>query len=527
MEASSNNSVPTNANNAPIFTCLACQVAFYSADQQRTHYRSNWHKYNLKRKVVSLPPVTAESFAQRVLAQQAKEAEASKRAAFSADCKTCKKTYGSENAFTNHMNSKKHKEAEARLLRKLQLEEDTRAEQLAIAESIAAEATRNAADAAAGAVPGSPAAAVAAAGIGVSAPGVASAASAGGMVTDQRGLKVSEFHISDDDEDDDEEDEDSADDSEDQEKSASPSAPMDVDQPRDTEEEKELERRKQEKDIKRQLNQATTEEEVEKLLEKKKAAAPRLDPESDCLFCTHKSDSLEHNIDHMMLAHSFFIPDLEYLVNLRGLIKYLADKLSVANVCLYCNGRGRMLQSLEAVRRHMLDKGHTKIAYETEIDILEISDFYDFSSTYPDAHEHDADEELDPDSLARLGGRGNLGGANGLEEEDGELVLPNGTRIGHRLLQRYYKQTILPERQEKESVVIHKMLTNYNEDPEYSTQVSTTSRNRAMILAQPGGRQRWKDIAQFKEFRKHEVFRTKVGIRNNRLQKHYREQNPL
>ncbi|KAJ2494158.1 pre-60S factor rei1, partial [Coemansia sp. RSA 2049] len=98
MEASSNNAVPTNANNIPIFTCLACQVAFYSADQQRTHYRSNWHKYNLKRKVVSLPPVTAESFAQRVLAQQAKEAEASKRAAFSADCKTCKKTYGSENA---------------------------------------------------------------------------------------------------------------------------------------------------------------------------------------------------------------------------------------------------------------------------------------------------------------------------------------------------------------------------------------------------------------------------------------------
>ncbi|KAJ1663516.1 pre-60S factor rei1 [Coemansia sp. RSA 1813] len=505
--------LPTNGNNDPVFTCMACHVAFYSADQQRTHYRSNWHKYNLKRKVVNLPSVAAETFAQRVLAQQAKEAEASKKAAFAADCKTCKKSYGSENAFNNHLNSKKHKEAEAQLLRRLQMDEDAKAEQHAIAESIAAENNRNAGN--------NSNAANADADAGTKSPATATAK---GVVTDQRGLKVSEFHISDDDEEDEEDDEDEDAKSNDTQ-SQSPTS-MDVDQPQSAED-KEREQWKQEKEIKKQLNQATTEEEVEKLLEKKKAAAPRLDPESDCLFCMHKSDSLESNIDHMTLAHSFFVPDLEYLVDLRGLIKYLADKLSVANVCLYCNGRGRMLQSLEAVRRHMLDKGHTKIAYDTEIDILEISDFYDFSSTYPDAHEHDADEELDPEALLQMGGRRNMPGAGNLEEEDGELILPSGSRIGHRSLQRYYKQTILPERQEKESVVIHKMLTNYTEDPEYSTQVATTSRNRAMLLAQPKGHRVWKSMAQFRDLRKQENFRTNVGIRTNRLQKHYREQNPL
>ncbi|KAJ2708578.1 hypothetical protein H4S00_006897, partial [Coemansia sp. D1744] len=131
-------SVPTNAHSMPLFTCIACQVAFYSADQQRTHYRSDWHRYNLKRKVAELPPVTAESFAQRLLAQKAKTVEDTKRAEFSADCTVCKKTYGSENAFTNHLNSKKHKENEAQMLRKLQKDEDMRAEQNAIAESIAA-----------------------------------------------------------------------------------------------------------------------------------------------------------------------------------------------------------------------------------------------------------------------------------------------------------------------------------------------------------------------------------------------------
>jgi len=56
----------------------------------------------------------------------------------------------------------------------------------------------------------------------------------------------------------------------------------------------------------------------------------------------------------MTKIHSFFIPEIEYLVDLRGLIKYLGEKISVGNVCLYCNGRGKGMKSLEAVRKHMV-----------------------------------------------------------------------------------------------------------------------------------------------------------------------------
>ncbi|KAJ2382868.1 pre-60S factor rei1 [Coemansia sp. RSA 2611] len=472
----SGSSIPTNAQNTPLFTCIACQVAFYSAEQQRTHYRSDWHRYNLKRKVADLPPVTAESFAQRVLSQQAQAVENTKRAEFSADCSVCKKTYGTENSFSNHLNSKKHKETEARMLRRMQEDEDVRAEQEAIAESIAAAVAQ--------------------------APGPAE-----GSADDEqpRVLKATDFPMSDE-----ESDEDSGE-IEDGEQS------MEV----EVGDSEELVRRKEEREIKRQLHQATTEEEVVKLLEKKKAAAPRLSPDADCIFCPHQSDSFESNMEHMSLAHSLFVPDLEFIVDLRGLIKYLADKVSVANVCLYCNGRGRALQSLEAVRRHMLDKGHTKIAYETEIDILEISDFYDFSSTYPDADEADADMQLD---VVRPGGRQSA--APRMEEDEGELVLPSGTRIGHRSLQRYYKQTIPSEQPEKESVVIHKMLTNYANNPEYNNQLIQSSRNRAVILAQPNGQRAWKDIATFKENRARQNFQTRVGVKANRLQIFYREQNP-
>lgn len=57
---------------------------------------------------------------------------------------------------------------------------------------------------------------------------------------------------------------------------------------------------------------------------------------------------------HMTVAHSFFIPDIEFLVDVEGLIQYLGEKISIGNVCLYCNGRGKGFHTLEAVQKHMV-----------------------------------------------------------------------------------------------------------------------------------------------------------------------------
>ena len=54
----------------PSFTCITCRVVFVEADTQRSHYKTDWHRYNLKRKVADMPPVTAENFAERVQAQR-------------------------------------------------------------------------------------------------------------------------------------------------------------------------------------------------------------------------------------------------------------------------------------------------------------------------------------------------------------------------------------------------------------------------------------------------------------------------
>lgn len=51
----------------------------------------------------------------------------------------------------------------------------------------------------------------------------------------------------------------------------------------------------------------------------------------ECLFCSHVSSSLETNLEHMTVKHSFFLPDAEYISDLEGLIVYLGNHYSSRN----------------------------------------------------------------------------------------------------------------------------------------------------------------------------------------------------
>lgn len=92
------------------FTCITCQVLFKTPELQREHYKLDWHRYNLKRKVASIPPVSLDEFERR--AREHKEQEASVNQGESEFCKCCSKLFNTKNAYNNHLNSKKHKLAE-------------------------------------------------------------------------------------------------------------------------------------------------------------------------------------------------------------------------------------------------------------------------------------------------------------------------------------------------------------------------------------------------------------------------------
>nr|CAG4651826.1 EOG090X06E3 [Triops cancriformis] len=92
------------------FTCITCHVAFKEADIQREHYKTDWHRYNLKRKVAELPPVTAEAFQQRVLAHRAQAAELEVANSSTHYCEACGKKFTTVKSYENHVSSKKHQE---------------------------------------------------------------------------------------------------------------------------------------------------------------------------------------------------------------------------------------------------------------------------------------------------------------------------------------------------------------------------------------------------------------------------------
>merc|ERR1712036_174519 len=83
------------------FTCLSCRVVFKDADSQRAHYKADWHRYNLKRKVAELPPVTLDVFNQKVGIQEKKKV--AKETDTTLVCKACNKTFSSENSHENHL----------------------------------------------------------------------------------------------------------------------------------------------------------------------------------------------------------------------------------------------------------------------------------------------------------------------------------------------------------------------------------------------------------------------------------------
>lgn len=112
-------------------------------------------------------------------------------------------------------------------------------------------------------------------------------------------------------------------------------------------------------------------------------------PMNRCMFCNYDSPTFKLSVMHMSKFHGLFIPEQPYLVDLEGLIRYLYEKITQVYECLYCH---KMKGSVQGIQTHMRDKGHCMIAFESEEEMVEVGQFYDFSSTYSD-DEGSSDEE--------------------------------------------------------------------------------------------------------------------------------------
>lgn len=146
----------------------------------------------------------------------------------------------------------------------------------------------------------------------------------------------------------------------------------------------------------------------------------------------------------------------------------------------------------------MIDKGHCMMLYEGET-LLEYMQFYDYSSSYPDAKDADPDTESPRQSMI-------------LDDEGYELKLPSGKVIGHRALVRYYKQnlnlepvTVTKNSGEK----LRKLLLQYRALGDSEMQMEAAQR-------------RARDVKYLQRIQT--KYSTQLQIKQNKLQKHFRRQ---
>lgn len=193
------------------FTCISCRVAFKEAELQRLHYKTDWHRYNLKRKVAELPPVTSEEFQKRVLNQRSNdEINNEDKTVY---CSVCRKSFGNQKAYENHVNSKKHRE---------------------------------------------------------------------NLLSYDPAVKTRTPSVQ--------------------------SEKMDVVDESDDSDIEEVDSDEWEEDSENPID------------------------DNNCLFCLHHSRNLLKNLRHMTEAHTFFVPDIEYCTDLKGLLQYLGEKITQGKI---------------------------------------------------------------------------------------------------------------------------------------------------------------------------------------------------
>ena len=112
--------------------------------------------------------------------------------------------------------------------------------------------------------------------------------------------------------------------------------------------------------------------------------------------------------------------------------------MRVGKLCLYCD---KAFHSGNAAIAHMVDKSHCKIRWDSDEDMEEYEDFYDFSKATTQGEESNGLNDEDSSEAQAMGTMEHLSsGELKFTDADGSVRL-----IGTREFRKYYKQRFKPE----------------------------------------------------------------------------------
>lgn len=354
--------------------CTACHHNVTSTDDRNTHYRSEWHRYNIKRRCAGMPSLSIEVFNSKLDQLQSQVGKEK----VNSDCKICNKTFANPTAYERHVASKGHqKKIDKSNYKKTNPKPEI-----------------NNVD----------------------------------VKMDIVDKKINDDNVL----------------------------------GNQTDDASAMENDKTQNNNKISEDGDEGDENVEDTFDWENTAGV---PLGTCLFCNKVSPTLKSSLKHMLKKHGFFIPFIELLRDLEGLMIYLGEKVGIGKVCLHCNGRGRAsFSTVRALQQHMIDKCHCKIRFEEDADRDEgeFLEFYDFpEDELQYVGEGDEDDAMsDGEMVDGTMAVSSEGGAKKKQEKGisdindiGELMMKDGSIIGHRDHKVIYNQRVLPENSVRSDLV--------------------------------------------------------------------------
>ena len=170
------------------------------------------------------------------------------------------------------------------------------------------------------------------------------------------------------------------------------------------------------------------------------------------------------------------------------------------------------------------------MAYTSSPEILEYSNYYDFSTSYPAQEvvedDNDANWSDDPDSDTSSIASEDLRPVQVTHDVLG-LRLPHvGKRLGHRSLARYYRQNLRPERVVSPGEQTHRLLLEGPGGVTIGGKTAIGVRKfgaRSMMVEASKRRHAEREARRFRDQREREQFRTGVAFRKTaEFKKYYR-----
>ena len=404
--------------------CNACQFTVRTSEERASHYRGEWHRYNVKRRCAGLAPMAASAFAAQLSAMASERERAQAQAAgllprVRSKCAVCGRAFSSKASFDAHLLSRKHLKLERGQLELMQQREQSDGAEEVEDEDDGQHDVRGDSDAAA--------------------------------------VERNDFDECQDHEHDDEEEQEGE---EEEKKDASPqdrhfnpqlSSPSSSSASSSFSSGDPLVTATATLSLSPSPSSASTSPSSTAALSLPSSHGPApastlvspadyngyaLRPGEapvaflSCLFCPQLLPSLPDCLSHMHRLHGFFVPFAAQLSSAEALLVYLGEKVGIGHCCVYCSQR---FSSTQAARQHMREKSHAKMRLDTEDDEDEYSDFFDF------------DTAAAADSAGLPGAEGGEKAARRTPasiSDAGELLLSDGSTIGHRQYAQVYNQHV-------------------------------------------------------------------------------------